>query len=88
MSTHGEVTYTPYAEEKVEEANFDKKSVRSVEEVLADDGASSIDTITALVIEDHSHDISLRTMSWQKTAWLLCGDQVCLAVMAQTWSLS
>lgn len=27
-------------------------------------------------------------MSWQKAAWLLCGDQVCLAVMAQTWSLS
>lgn len=27
-------------------------------------------------------------MSWQKAAWLLCGDQVCLAIMAQTWSLS
>ena len=27
-------------------------------------------------------------MSWQKCAWLLCGDQVCLAIMAQTWSLS
>ena len=37
---------------------------------------------------DHSHDIKLRTMSWQKAAWLLCGDQVCLAIMAQTWSLS
>lgn len=27
-------------------------------------------------------------MSWQKAAWLLAGDQVCLAIMAQTWSLS
>ncbi|KAF2494017.1 putative amino acid transporter [Lophium mytilinum] len=45
-------------------------------------------SITALVAEDHSHDIKLRTMSWQKAAWLLCGDQVCLAIMAQTWSLS
>ncbi|TVY56666.1 N amino acid transport system protein [Lachnellula cervina] len=44
--------------------------------------------ITALVNEDHQHEIKLRTMSWQKAAWLLCGDQVCLAIMAQTWSLS
>lgn len=49
---------------------------------------SSVDTITALVSEDHQHDIKLRTMSWQKAAWLLAGDQVCLAIMAQTWSLS
>lgn len=48
----------------------------------------AIGTITALVEEDRAHDISLRTMSWQKAAWLLCGDQVCLAIMAQTWSLS
>ncbi|KAF1346979.1 putative amino acid transporter [Delphinella strobiligena] len=52
------------------------------------DGASSIDTITALVNEDHGHEIKLRTMSWQKAAWLLAGDQVCLAIMAQSWSLS
>lgn len=37
---------------------------------------------------DHAHEIKLRTMSWQKAAWLLAGDQVCLAIMAQTWSLS
>lgn len=37
---------------------------------------------------DHQHDIKLRTMSWQKTACLLAGDQVCLAIMAQSWSLS
>lgn len=49
---------------------------------------TSIDTINALLIEDHGHDIKLRTMSWQKAAWLLAGDQVCLAIMAQTWSLS
>ncbi|KAJ5636805.1 uncharacterized protein N7484_010118 [Penicillium longicatenatum] len=49
---------------------------------------SSVDTINALVAEDHQHDIKLRTMSWQKTAVLLAGDQVCLAIMAQSWSLS
>ena len=37
---------------------------------------------------DHQHEIKLRTMSWQKAAWLLAGEQVCLAIMAQTWSLS
>ena len=37
---------------------------------------------------DHQHEIKLRTMSWQKTAVLLAGDQVCLAIMAQSWSLS
>jgi hypothetical protein len=55
---------------------------------LDSDNDSSINTITALIAEDHSHDIKLRTMSWQKAAWLLAGDQVCLAIMAQTWSLS
>ncbi|OQO13573.1 hypothetical protein B0A48_01802 [Cryoendolithus antarcticus] len=49
---------------------------------------NSHDKIQALVAEDHEHDIKLRTMSWQKAAWLLCGDQVCLAIMAQSWSLS
>lgn len=42
----------------------------------------------ALIVEDHKHEIKLRTMSWQKAAWLLAGDQVCLAIMAQSWSLS
>ncbi|CAG8893659.1 unnamed protein product [Penicillium egyptiacum] len=52
------------------------------------DGTDSFDTITALVAADHEHDIKLRTMSWQKTACLLAGEQVCLAIMAQSWSLS
>ncbi|KAJ6005281.1 hypothetical protein N7451_003225 [Penicillium sp. IBT 35674x] len=52
------------------------------------DPSTSFDTINALVAEDHEHDIKLRTMSWQKTAVLLAGDQVCLAIMAQSWSLS
>jgi hypothetical protein len=37
---------------------------------------------------DRTHEIQLRTMSWQKCAALLSGDQVCLAIMAQSWSLS
>ncbi|KAJ5945138.1 hypothetical protein N7516_005306 [Penicillium verrucosum] len=52
------------------------------------DETDSFDTITALVAADHEHDIKLRTMSWQKTACLLAGEQVCLAIMAQSWSLS
>ncbi|KAF1943859.1 putative amino acid transporter [Clathrospora elynae] len=44
--------------------------------------------INALVQDDHGHEIKLRTMSWQRAAWLLAGDQVCLAIMAQSWSLS
>lgn len=52
------------------------------------DDSSDIETFDALVAKDHQHDIKLRTMSWQKAAWLLAGDQVCLAIMAQTWSLS
>ena len=49
---------------------------------------ASLVKITELVAEDHTHDIKYRSMSWQKASWLLAGDQVCLAIMAQTWSLS
>lgn len=52
------------------------------------DSESTTYVINALVAEDHGHDIKLRTMSWQRAAWLLAGDQVCLAIMAQSWSLS
>ncbi|KAF2488130.1 putative amino acid transporter [Neohortaea acidophila] len=48
----------------------------------------SISKIFQLVAEDHQHEIKYRSMSWTKVAWLLAGDQVCLAIMAQTWSLS
>ncbi|KEF52176.1 uncharacterized protein A1O9_11803 [Exophiala aquamarina CBS 119918] len=66
----------------------EEKKVSPDVDALDSDGASSIDAITALVAEDHQHEIRLRTMSWQKAAWLLAGDQVSLAIMAQTWSLS
>ncbi|KIW87914.1 uncharacterized protein Z519_11499 [Cladophialophora bantiana CBS 173.52] len=56
------------------------------------DGTVPFEGFSALIAEgvppNHKHEIKLRTMSWQKAAWLLCGDQVCLAIMAQTWSLS
>ncbi|KAK5945780.1 hypothetical protein PMZ80_002988 [Knufia obscura] len=64
----------------------EKKTSIAVDALDSDDETTG--TITALVAEDHQHDIKLRTMSWQKAAWLLAGDQVCLAIMAQTWSLS
>jgi hypothetical protein len=69
-------------------ADVEKKQDPTLTVSGLEDDAHSIDAITALVIEDHSHEIKLRTMSWQKAAWLLAGDQVCLAIMAQSWSLS
>ncbi|KAK7885614.1 hypothetical protein LTR67_010407 [Exophiala xenobiotica] len=68
--------------------NDEKKVVDDVTDFGGGGRRSSVDIINALVVEDHTHEIKLRTMSWQKAAWLLCGDQVCLAIMAQTWSLS
>ena len=68
-----------YADEKAPNHLIDGAITDSDEETV---------TFTALVAKDHSHDIKLRTMSWQKAAWLLAGDQVCLAIMAQSWSLS
>lgn len=57
-------------------------------EVQYSDSDSATYVIDALVNEDHGHEIKLRTMTWQRAAWLLAGDQVCLAIMAQSWSLS
>jgi hypothetical protein len=57
-------------------------------EALESDTDSTTQAIKALVEEDQNHDIKLRTMTWQRAAWLLAGDQVCLAIMAQSWSLS
>lgn len=69
---------------------YDNKKEEDVVYDGTDPESSDIEgsLINALVAEDHGHEIKLRTMSWQKAAWLLCGDQVCLAIMAQTWSLS
>jgi hypothetical protein len=52
------------------------------------DAESTTYVINSLVNEDHKNEIKLRTMTWQRAAWLLAGDQVCLAIMAQSWSLS
>lgn len=68
-----------YADEKAPSPVVDAPLTDSDEEGV---------TFDALVAKDHGHDIQLRTMSWQKAAWLLAGDQVCLAIMAQSWSLS
>ncbi|OKL61837.1 hypothetical protein UA08_02297 [Talaromyces atroroseus] len=66
----------------------DDKKRPNYDEGLESDGTSTLDTINALIVEDRKHDIKLRTMSWQKAAWLLAGEQVCLAIMSQSWSLS
>ena len=64
-----------------------KRSIVSIPGDVVDEG-QTVDKIAALVNEDHEHEIKLRTMSWIKATWLLCGEQVCLAIMAQSWSLS
>ncbi|PWY96084.1 amino acid transporter [Aspergillus sclerotioniger CBS 115572] len=68
----------------------DEKAPKTPADVadLSSDESNAADIFNALVTEDHQHEIKLRTMSWQKAAWLLAGEQVCLAIMAQTWSLS
>lgn len=56
------------------------------------DETDSVDDATVafanLVDEEKDHDIKLRTMGWKKAAILLFGEQVCLAIMAQSWSFS
>ncbi|KAF1841284.1 uncharacterized protein K460DRAFT_294993 [Cucurbitaria berberidis CBS 394.84] len=67
----------------------EKKHDRAVADLDSDhDSDNNTEVINALLAEDNQHDIKLRTMSWQRAAWLLAGDQVCLAIMAQSWSLS
>lgn len=34
----------------------------------------SVIVIKELVEEDHSHEIKLHTMNWQRASWLLAGD--------------
>ncbi|KAF9739336.1 neutral amino acid [Paraphaeosphaeria minitans] len=66
----------------------DEKAPNPVVDAPFTDSDEEIVNFDALIAKDHGHDIQLRTMSWQKAAWLLAGDQVCLAIMAQSWSLS
>ncbi|ORX35359.1 transmembrane amino acid transporter protein-domain-containing protein [Kockovaella imperatae] len=47
-----------------------------------------VDRFAALKEEDGNHEINFRTLSWQKTALLLFGEYVCLAILALAWSWS
>ena len=49
---------------------------------------SSTDEFNKLVVEEASHDIKFRTLSWQKATLLLFGEYVCLAILALSWSWS
>ena len=86
-------TLPDYDQEKGVDVDVEETGRRGSGGILTDNipegfRRGSINKITALVAEDHTHDIKYRSMSWQKASWLLAGDQVCLAIMAQTWSLS
>ena len=48
----------------------------------------NIDVFAALAEEEKGHDIKYRTLSWQKAAFLLFGEYVCLAILALAWSWS
>lgn len=75
-------------EEQLPHDNLKRHSITQHVVDPTDSDGSSDTGFSDLIKEDHKHDIKLRTMSWQKAAWLLAGDQVCLAIMAQSWSLS
>lgn len=62
-----------------------RDSLTSDKEKLKDDNGAEA-TFDILAADEQEHDIKLRTMSWQRCALLLFGDQVCLAIMAQAWS--
>ncbi|GFZ51702.1 hypothetical protein JCM24511_09470 [Saitozyma sp. JCM 24511] len=47
-----------------------------------------VDPFNALLLEEQSHDIKFRTLSWQKATALLFGEYVCLAILALSWSWS
>ncbi|ORY24450.1 transmembrane amino acid transporter protein-domain-containing protein [Naematelia encephala] len=55
---------------------------------VAREEAEVLDPFTALVIEEEDHEIRFRTLSWQKTTFLLFGEYVCLAILALAWSWS
>ncbi|KAJ7314793.1 transmembrane amino acid transporter protein-domain-containing protein [Mycena albidolilacea] len=40
------------------------------------------------IAKEREHEIQYRTCSWQKTAWLLFSEYVCLAILAFPWSYS
>lgn len=84
------MSYSPEPDTKDATVYADDKNagVTTIESDFPGERRGSVEVLEGLIAEDHSHEISLRTMSWQKAAWLLAGDQVCLAIMAQTWSLS
>lgn len=62
--------------ESIEKRDIEKSGGGRVED-------ASSDIFAAMVEAEGAHDIKLRTMSWQKTAVLLFGEYVCLAIMAQ-----
>ena len=47
-----------------------------------------MDLFAAYKEEEKDHQIQYRTLSWQKTALLLFGEYVCLAILALAWSWS
>jgi hypothetical protein len=51
-------------------------------------GVDGEDPFTVLVLEEEDHEIKFRTLSWQRTAILLFGEYVCLAILALAWSWS
>ncbi|KAF7172655.1 hypothetical protein CNMCM6106_006785 [Aspergillus hiratsukae] len=72
----------------INESNESKESKHPEVDLVECHQEGTLETLNALIAEDHQHEIKLRTMSWHRAAWLLAGDQVCLAIMAQSWSLS
>ncbi|KAJ3121057.1 hypothetical protein HK100_012543 [Physocladia obscura] len=56
---------------------------KKIEDIDAD---TNSDKFAQLVAEEQNHDIKFRTLSWQKTAFLLLTEYICLAMLALAWS--
>jgi hypothetical protein len=67
--------------------DLDKIDARPVQDDALHGDMESGKVFEILAAQEEGHDIKYRTMSWQRCALLLFGDQVCLAIMAQPWTM-
>ncbi|KAJ7086824.1 transmembrane amino acid transporter protein-domain-containing protein [Mycena belliarum] len=64
------------------------EDVKAPREKLAEDGSSSVYSISDQLALEIDHPIRYRTCSWQKTTALLMSEYICLAILSFPWSFS
>ena len=80
-------TRGPHPDQDGKIFDVEKSATRSAQTGNAPIAPETSEVFEALVAQEEGRDIKFRTMSWQRCAVLLFGDQVCLAIMAQAWTL-